>query len=289
MNILFYFLCLLNLGFQYVKGNTAMPWIYSKNAGCSGLTGRMDYIIQHKKYFSIVSPTVYYVSNNGTDLLTWSSGCINTTLEEFSQQFTQNGIEVYPHIAYDSVNISSLRHGILGNLTKQNDFLETVIDRAKYYNYTGISFDLFPDNDELGYINFVDGQLYANLVDNLAKRLHNINKLLRVYAEPGDFFSNIDLLTKTDTDLIITQAYEYSIDVATFRTKLEFALNHVNKTKLGIGLCPSCLSSKKFTNKAIQWRFEQLSLYNITDIGIWTSSVPDYWLPYLYKFLENNY
>jgi hypothetical protein len=272
----------------YVQANTVMPWMYVKNADCGGLLSRYDYIMQHKEYFTIVAPTVYYVSNNGMELDVWGSGCNGTSLEQYSMEFPQQNIEVYPHIAYDSINITSLRKGILNNMTVQETFLNSLLEKSIQYNYTGYSLDLFPSNDELGYISIDDGEKYAELVERFAKNLHEEGKKLRVYAEPGDMFSNIELLGKTSVDLLITQAYEYSIDVGTFRTKLYYALQHVNRDKLGIGLCPSCLSSKThFTSEALEYRFQELMKAEITNLGIWCSGVPEDWLPYLLRFLIN--
>jgi hypothetical protein len=266
--------------------NNVMPWIYSTNVDCGGLTSRYNYIIQHKDYFSIVAPTVYYVSNEGNKLNTWSSGCNSTTLEEFSMKFPLQNIEVFPHVAYDSVNITALRNGILNDESIQDEYITTLIDKSTRFNYTGYSLDLFPNDDELGYIQYADGQSYADFVDKFSGRLHKIGKQLRVYAEPGDLFSNIELLTQTSVDLIITQAYEYKIDIGQFRDKLFFALHHVKKEKLGIGLCPSCLSHEHFTKEALMYRFQLLLDANITQLGIWASGVPDSWLPFLSIFLH---
>lgn len=272
--------------FAITYANNIMPWIYSSNVDCGGLSSRYDYIIEHKDYFSIVAPTVYYVSNEGDTLNTWSSGCNSTTLEEFSMKFPLQNIEVFPHVAYDSVNITSLRNGILNNKTIQQNYINILLEKSQKYNYTGYSLDLFPCDDELGYINYEDGISYANFVQQLTNELHKIGKQLRVYAEPGDLFSNIELLTQTTVDLIITQAYEYKIDIGQFRDKLYFALKHVNKEKLGIGLCPSCLSNTHFTKEALMYRFQLLLDANITQLGIWASGVPDFWLPFLSTFLH---
>ena len=89
-------------------------------------------------------------------------------------------------------------------------------------------------------------------------------------------------------DLLITQAYEYSIDIGTFKQKLYYALKHVDRDKLGIGLCPSCLPShKNFTLEALDYRFQELIEAQITNLGIWVSGVPQDWLSFLFLFLKN--
>ena len=285
MRFIYFITYFITFFMSSVHANSIMPWIYTTNVDCNGLNSRWDYIMEHTEFFSIVAPTVYLLSNNGTDLEINPSGCESKTLEEFSADFPKYNIMVYPHVAYDKVNISSLRDGILGNLTIQDEFLNKLLNKSLKFNYTGYSFDLFPSNDELGFIKKEDGRKYARLVDNFAIKLHKIGKKLRVYTEPGDNFSNIELLSKTNVDLIITQAYEYSIDFGTFITKLYYAITHTNRSKLGIGLCPSCLPHD-FTPNAIEYRIRQLIHYNISQLGIWSSGVPDLWLPFLRKFLK---
>ena len=272
--------------FNIVNANMIMPWLYTSNVDCGGLASRFDYIINHTSYFSAVSPTSYYISNDGKELKLWDSGCPGTTLEQYAQKFLEQNIKVFPHVAYDSINITSLRNGILNNKTVQHKFITELREKAQKYNYTGYSLDMFPNNDELGYITPEDGENYAILADALSQELHKYNKQLRVYVEPGDLFSNIDLLTQTNVDLILSQAYEYSIDVGEFQRKLDYSVAHIHKDKLGIGICSKCLSHGHFTAAALTYRFQQLKNANITEMGIWASDVPESWLIYLEKFLN---
>ncbi|EFA83317.1 hypothetical protein PPL_04107 [Heterostelium album PN500] len=160
-------------------------------------------------------------------------------------------------------------------------FIDSAIQYSLTEGFYGYNVDIEPIGG-----NEDDAVAYAEFIDSFSRQMHQHNKILTVAAATYDPFWNLTLLGQTEVDLIFTMS-TYTSNITTFTKNLNFAIDSIPLERLAIGLETVDNNNNPYPSDQLALRFDLIEQANINNIGIWSSPLPDNWLPFLKQYVSN--
>jgi len=252
-----------------------MPWMCLERCGASPIDiyHHLQQIADHLDVINSVSFEKYNLGPN--------SQLVVNNLTDVLPALQALGVATFPMISsfpYPKEFIDWCRQ-VFNN---PDPFIQACIADAKKYGYSGYNVDFEPTTG----IQDGDGKRYAQFLDKFARALHAAGKILTVDVATWTSFWDLDALSQTSIDRIISMS-TYTGNLTIWETKF---IEGVTKFggRFGVGLetvnpntdLPLSVSELKF-------RFDRINSYRtvIQEVDIWKSPLYDNIFPFLQSFV----
>ena len=251
-----------------------MPWMCLERCG-EDVSGDMAQIKE-----LVAGGAVNAVSYEAFDL-DWNSTIIDNGYSRVGKQLQAMGVETWPMIT--TANIYKLRE----LFDHPQQFIQQAIDAALNYEikFTGYNIDFEPESDEMA--TNEDALRFAEFLTLFADALDPYNISLSVDIATFVPFWDYEALSKTTTDRILTMD-TYCGSNSLFLSRLQTTVDYFG-SRTGIGLLtydPD--TGNLFSDDDIAYRFRTLNEYNIQELDLWMTPIPDVYVPYMKNYLAGN-
>jgi len=125
-----------------------------------------------------------------------------------------------------------------------------------------------------------DAVNYANWLTEFANALHAVGKKVSVDIGSWSTIWNWQLIGQSTVDYVLVMS-TYTTNYTVFASSLDKAVSQIPLDKLGIGLEDDV---KMYTDAELQSRFDLLAQYEIEQIDIWKTGIPENWWSFIDKF-----
>lgn len=157
-------------------------------------------------------------------------------------------------------------------------FTDQVIDQILHLKLAGINIDLEPANS--GDFTAEDGVAYANFLQTFSQQVHaQTSAIVQVCVATWSPLWNLTLIGQTEVDQVLTMS-TYTTDWVEFQKQFFFAIDSVPLSKLGIGIQTDLTDVQ-----GLQDRFDLIDKYQVNQVAIWSSPVPNNWLPIISSYV----
>ena len=251
--------------FNFTSNDIESHLIQIQNYSSQGLINSVSF----EKYN--LGPNGTLVDNNLTD--------VNTQLQSF-------GVERWPMISsypYPPNFIDWMRQ-LFYNQTIAASFVSQCINVSKINNYTGMNVDWEPQSGSTPTLN--DSIGYANFLNYFATEMHKNGFQLSVDVASWSIIWNWTLISETNIDYVIPMS-TYTSNINTWENALNQEISQINASKLVVGLSTLNLSDPNnapLPYDSLKQRFDILSQYNVSKIGIWSMPLQNDWYSLLTNF-----
>jgi len=252
-----------------------MPWMCLERCGASPIDiyHHLQQIADHLDVINSVSFEKYNLGAN--------SKLVVNNLTDVLPALKNLGVATFPMISsfpYPKEFIEWCRQ-LFDNPTP---FIQTCIEEAQKYGYSGYNVDFEPT---VG-IQDGDGKRYAQFLDKFAKALHSIGRILTIDIATWTTFWDLDALSQTSVDRIISMS-TYTGNMTIWEIKF---LEGVQKfgVRFGVGLqTVNPNTGKPLSNDELKFRFDHIENFKtlIQEVDVWNSPLYDNMFPFLQKFV----
>jgi len=130
-----------------------------------------------------------------------------------------------------------------------------------------------------------DSVSYANFLSLFARELHLVGMKLSVDSASWSPLWNYTLLSQSKTDIVITMD-TYAGAGSGWDNLLDTAVDEVGVDKLGVGLeTVDPNTNAPLSLEDVAYRFQQIEKKGVKEIDIWSTPIPDSWIPFLSQFV----
>eukprot|EP01033_Poteriospumella_lacustris_P012891 gene12891-9222_t len=162
-------------------------------------------------------------------------------------------------------------------------FIDECIRRAHLFKYAGYNLDWEPTDN----VTADDGAAYAAFIDTFATQLHAAGLQLTVDVATWSTIWNYPAIAATSMDRAISMGTYTSSDDS-FTSQLTKLTSAFGPARSGAGLMTvNASSNDPLPLEEVSWRIASIQAANVPEIDIWSSPVPDEWLPLLRDFKAN--
>eukprot|EP01114_Cavostelium_apophysatum_P019246 TRINITY_DN6148_c0_g1_i1.p1 TRINITY_DN6148_c0_g1~~TRINITY_DN6148_c0_g1_i1.p1 ORF type:complete len:269 (+),score=34.23 TRINITY_DN6148_c0_g1_i1:96-902(+) len=247
-------------------GHRAMPWMCLER--CSeNIQVDLEQLEANSDTLSAVSFEAYDLGKDG--------GLIDNNFTSVNDQILSLGLQTFPMVT--TVNLESLRT----LFSDPQPFIEAAVKQAVMNNYTGFCLDFEPTDRATEQ----DAQDYAKFLSTFAQQLHGQSepKTLSVCVAHWNTFWNFTAIGLSEVDYVLDMD-TYASAFSDFQNLLQEAVASVPLQKLGIGIITSHSDGTNFTTQEMQERFDLINHYNIQEVDIWMTPIPDNFWSFLEAF-----
>jgi len=257
-------------GFTKIEAkNRVMPWMCLErcNETSRDIQANLQQIIDHKADISAVAFELFNLGPN--------SSLIINNFTRVDLILRQQGLETYAMVSsypYPPQFLDWMRQ-----LFKNPEpFIKDAITQIQHYGFTGYNIDFEPTVN--GTIQ--DSENYVIFLSKFASILHSVGKKLTVDVSEWNPIWNWEAIGKSGVDTVMVMStYSKKLDI--WEKAFQKAIQEIPLNVLGIGLeCDVGL-----TPSDLQPRFDMIKKYNVQEIDIWRSRIPDDWWPFIHNFV----
>ena len=191
------------------------------------------------------------------------------------------GLEAWPMVT--SADIGKLRE----LWTNKQKFIDEAVLALKTLdaNITGYNVDFEPSGGDSPTND--DALEFAAFLTEFADALEPHGVKVAVNVATWTAFWDYDALEETSVDKFMTMD-TYTGDSTLFVARVENAVDAFDLEKLGIGIqTENPLSTSPFDDAALQLRFDTLAKHHVQEVDIWSTPIPDSYIPFLKSFLSS--
>lgn len=159
-------------------------------------------------------------------------------------------------------------------------FIESCINEAHKYKYTGYNLDWEPTDD----VTAEDGAQYAEFINTFGNALHEAGLLLSVDVATWSPIWNYTAIAETSADIVISMGTYTSSDTS-FTKQLNMLIDAFGPERSGVGLeSVNASNLERIPIDEVVWRFQQIEASGAREVDIWCMPVPPLWWPLLRQF-----
>jgi len=251
-----------------------MPWMCLERCGFTSqqINEQLDQIHKIKEILSAVSFEKYNLGPNST--------LVTNNLTDVCDTIQKDGLETWPMISSYPYppNFMDWMRQLFAN---PQPFILTCVEQGLKYGYTGYNVDWEPTVDATPQ----DSVSYANFLSLFARELHLVGMKLSVDSASWSPLWNYTLLSQSKTDIVITMD-TYAGAGSGWDNLLDTAVDEVGVDKLGVGLeTVDPNTNAPLSLEDVAYRFQQIEKKGVKEIDIWSTPIPDSWIPFLSQFV----
>ena len=210
-----------------------------------------------------------------------NSTLIDNELTEVNSEILSMGFESWPLLS-SYPHYPQFMEWMRQVFANPQPFIDSCINEAKKYSYTGYNLDWEPTDD----VKDGDGEDYAAFIDTFAKALHKENLKLTVDIATWSSVWDYDALPLTSADEFISMG-SYTSNDNSYMNQLNLMKDTFGVNKAGIGLeTVNASNSERLTLDEVAFRFKAIMDMGFTSIALWKSPVPPGWLPFIEKYIN---
>jgi spore germination protein YaaH len=250
-----------------------MPWMCLErcNDTSSDIQNQLKQIYDHRHELSAVAFELFNLGPN-SQLITNHFTRVDNIIAEW-------GLETYAMVSsypYPPEFIQWMRQ-LFNN---PEPFIATALQQAQKYGFTGYNVDFEPTvNGTLQ-----DAKNYVIFLSKFADALHQIGKKLTVCIASWNAVWDWKGIGTSGVDKVMVMS-TYVVKWDLWQKFFLQAVNEIPLKVLGIGLQSDV--RPPLTNEQLSQRFKMLKQYNVQEIDIWRTGIPQIWWPFIAEFVHN--